>query len=240
MKLYDGDVKALLQVNVASFKPSEDVQGRHVPKIKFNKFDQLKEYHSQAGQDVFVLSCLDGKENGLFLDLGCSHPLYLNNTRILEDHYGWNGLSIDLEEAAIEKYASERKSHAWLIDACSLDYKEIINMLGSNHIDYLSLDLEPTAITQKALESIPFDEIEFSIITFEHDEYRNGPHWKNASRNVLEGYGYHRICSSVKNGGPPGCAFEDWYFNPKHVSYDKIKVLESEYRDWHDILMTTE
>ena len=29
---------------------------------------------------------------------------------------------------------------------------------------------------------------------------------------------------------------EDWYFNPKFVSYDKIKNLKSNYKEWEDIV----
>jgi hypothetical protein len=38
--------------------------------------------------------------------------------------------------------------------------------------------------------TIPFNDIEFSVITFEHDVYRFGDDCRTKSRELLEGYGY--------------------------------------------------
>lgn len=207
-------------------------------KLQFNNIDLIEEYYSQAAQDIFVLSCLDGKTNGTYLDLGCRHPIEINNTFLLETKFNWKGVSVDIDEYYIRQHKI-RDNVSLCLDATKLDFKKIIELLGTNHIDYLSLDLEPADITDKCLKSIPFKEIEFSLITYEHDEYRFGENYKLESRKLLESYGYKRINSSIANFDDDGILYpyEDWYYNPKYVSYDRIKCLISkDYSTWKEIL----
>ena len=39
-------------------------------KYKFNRSNEINENESQAYQDMFILSMLDGKENGVFIEIG--------------------------------------------------------------------------------------------------------------------------------------------------------------------------
>ena len=105
--------------------------------------------------------------------------------------------------------------------------------MGTSHIDYLSLDLHPSDVTLQCLKSIPFGKINFSIITFEHDCYRDGDYCKLQSRKIFENNNYKMICDDVNYKNR---SFEDWYYNPKFVSYDKIKNLKSNYKEWEDIV----
>jgi FkbM family methyltransferase len=53
-------------------------------------------FQSQFGQDYFIATefFLD-KRWGVFIDIGCNHPVFLNNTYYFEKHAGWSGLAID-------------------------------------------------------------------------------------------------------------------------------------------------
>lgn len=201
-------------------------------KIKFNQHEIVPVSNSQASQDIFVLSCLNGKRNGTFLDLGANDYKYINNTYILETLFDWTGVSVDIEPDHLSGYSS-RKTPFLVFDCTKLDFNDIKNRYETNHIDYLSLDLEPASVTYECLSKIPFNEIEFSVITYEHDCYRFGDEHKILSRNLLESYGYKRICSNVSNQNQP---YEDWYYNPKYVDYDSIKLLECENMEWSKIL----
>jgi hypothetical protein len=200
--------------------------------IEFKNSETINKNYSQSAQDIFVLMCLDGKKNGTFLDLGCHHPININNTYLLETHYNWDGVSIDIDKSMTDLFGI-RKTTSLTEDCTKLDFNKILNLYDSKHIDYLSLDLEPASITLNCLKTIPFNDIEFSVITFEHDVYRFGDDCRNKSRELLEGYGYKRICSDVSNGYN---IYEDWYYNPKYVSHDRIKIIESEGKEWSDIL----
>lgn len=190
-------------------------------KVKFNNIERVHQNFSQCFQDVFALIVNDGKENGSFLDLGCSFPTSINNTFILEDKFNWRGLSYDLHEPAIREFNNIRKTKAFVKDCTRLDFDNIIDVLGSN-IDYLSLDLEPAQITLKCLESIPFDRIKFNAITFEHDKYRFGVDVQNKSREIFINNGYNLIVGDVSE--PIENSFEDWYVGPD-IDLDRLSSI---------------
>lgn len=192
--------------------------------IKFNGYDSFDENFSQAEQDLFVLMCLNGKKNGTFLDLGCHEPIKINNTFLLESKFDWNGVSVDIDSNLIQKYQNIRKCKTYVQDATKITFDNILKHYQTNHIDYLSLDLEPAQITLEALKNIPFDKIEFSVITYEHDKYRFGDTYKNLSYEILKDNGYELICNDVLYGGN---IFEDWYYNPKYIEFEFVKILKS-------------
>lgn len=202
-------------------------------KLPFEGYEKLERNYSQASQDIFVLSCLKGKKNGTFLDLGCHEPKHINNTYLLETVFGWTGVSIDIEEKYTKLYKDVRTCNVLTQDCTKLNYDKLLSFYNSNHIDYLSLDLEPASITYECLKSIPFDKVEFSIITYEHDFYRFGDTYRKLSTELLEKNGYKKICSNVKDNG---FSYEDWYYNPKYVNYEDIKLLESDNISWSESL----
>lgn len=202
-------------------------------KIQFKNKELINQNYSQASQDIFVLSCLDGKQNGTFLDLGCNKPDFINNTFLLETKFDWQGLSLDIDSSCISKFPSVRNTPAAVRDCTNLDWNEIASYFSSTSIDYLSLDLEPADRTLECLESIPFDRFNFSVITFEHDFYRFGNYYRKKSRETFTKFGYHLLCANVKNAGS---IFEDWYVDPKKVDLEKLKPLETNEQEWIDIL----
>jgi len=202
-------------------------------KIKFEGCDSFQKNYSQAAQDLFVLSCLNGKKNGTFLDLGCHHPTSISNTYLLENNFQWDGVCMDIDTDFISQFSGIRTAKAYVQDATKIDFNILLKDYTNNHIDYLSLDLEPADVTLQCLQSIPFDKIEFSVITFEHDTYRFGNYCKDVSRQIFEAAGYKLICADVSNGGS---FFEDWYCNPKYVNYEDIKALESNKKEWSDVI----
>lgn len=192
-------------------------------RIQFENANLITENYSQAGQDLFVLMCLNGKKNGKFLDLGCHHPTQGgNNTYLLEKDFNWNGLSYDINASMINEFSKYRQTQAYCQDCTQLNWQDILNF--SVHFDYLSLDLEPAEVTYQCLKSIPFNQIEFSIITYEHDFYRFGNEYKDKAYNLLTELGYIRICENVKYNGN---IFEDWFINPKFIDLNKLKDLNN-------------
>jgi len=191
-------------------------------RITFENSHLITENYSQAGQDLFAIICLNGKKNGKFLDLGCHHPtLGGNNTYLLEKEFEWDGLSYDIDESVISEFSKYRQSLAYCQDCTRLDWDHVLNF--SNHFDYLSLDLEPAAVTYQCLENIPFDKIEFSVITYEHDFYRFGNEYKDKAYNLLIEKGYVRVCENVKHNGN---IFEDWFINPKYINLNTLNNLK--------------
>ena len=182
----------------------------------------MKNY-SQAYQDVFVLECLDYKRDGKFLDLGCNDPIEISNTYLLEKEYGWTGTCIDIDSKMINKFIGLRGCRALSHDCTRIEEID----LGCSHFDYLSLDLEPAQVTLSCLKKIPFNSISFSVITFEHDQYRFGSSIKDESRQIFKDAGYTLLCADVHNKQKI-YNFEDWYINENFVSLEKVKFLSCE------------
>lgn len=55
----------------------------------------VKKSRSQIRQDVFVLSELNFKKNGFFVDFGATNGIDLSNSYLLEKDFGWNGILVE-------------------------------------------------------------------------------------------------------------------------------------------------
>ncbi len=75
--------------------------------LKFNiihkKFLFKKKYYSFSGVDVIIENIFRHKNNGVYIDVGCQHPIKNNNTYLLFKK-GWNGLNIDLDKDNIDLF----------------------------------------------------------------------------------------------------------------------------------------
>lgn len=195
-------------------------------KYKFFECENIDENYSQAYQDMFVLSMLNGKKNGRFVEIGTLHPTYISNTYLLEKYYGWDGISIDINN--IENYNNIRTSKLVIADALKIDYAQLFKDHDlPNHIDYLQLDIEPPTNTLECLKLIPFDEYSFSVITFETDSYYSGDSVSSISRKILQDNGYELLIGNICNADI-AYPFEDWYINPKYIDKDILNLFKNE------------
>jgi hypothetical protein len=173
---------------------------------------------SQAGQDLFVTRMLNNKIGGFFIEVGGSHPFESNNTILLEKDFKWNGISLEFDSELVSLYNDNRINKSILTDATSFDYlKYFIDNNLPKTIDYLSLDIEPASNTYKAMLKIPFHEYRFSVITYEHENYKEGPEYMNLSRKFLKSHGYQLVVSNVNAYGRD---FEDWWIDPNSINQD--------------------
>lgn len=162
---------------------------------------------SQVGQDLFALSMFPEDYKGTFLDVGCNLPDKINNTLLLEQK-GWDGFSLDIVDYS-EQWKS-RKSKFICANALSYSYKEL-----PKTIDYLSLDVEGTGIRFQALKRLIDLGFDFKVITIEHDAYRGfDKQERQPQRQLLQQRGYQLVFPDVHHNG---CAFEDWWINPKYI-----------------------
>jgi len=186
-------------------------------------------YNGQSGQDRFVLSVLNNKRNGTFLEIGTNHPININNSYILEKTYDWTGLMVEYDHTYEKLYTQHRTSPYVIQDAQTVDYAGLFKKYNfPTAIDYLQIDLEvnngSTINTLKRLEATVFPTHTFSVVTFEHDIY-TGDHFdtRNTSRVIFERNGYVRVFSDVKNQGN---AYEDWYVHPANVDMDYVNSIK--------------
>jgi len=199
-------------------------------KLDFNGSETTNEFFSQAGQDVFVISVLDGKRNGKFLDIGASDPKIINNTLLLEKNFGWTGVQIEIDEQLANKCKSERTSKVICEDATKVDYDALF--LELDEIDYMSLDIDGNP-TLEVLMKLPLDKHRIKVITFEHDSYRVGNEIRDKSREIFDSFGYIRICGDVANENN---IYEDWYISGEYFDLERINTLKCDNKNWNDIL----
>lgn len=180
--------------------------------------------YSQADQDIFVLSMLNGKRNGTWLEIGCAWPQNASNTALLEQ-FGWSGLSIDSYRAVLDEWPGVRTTVPVHQCAYKADWIELLHQKGITHtdIDYLSLDCDPAEQTLDILRRIPFDRLRFAVITFEHDCHGTSPAVKLASRDYLSSHGYKLVASNISEWGLAR-DFEDWWVHPDLVDADLITM----------------
>ncbi len=70
--------------------------------IKNRCFIKRKSY-SQDGEDKILKEIFKNKSSGVYVDVGCYHPIELSNTALLYDK-GWNGINIDISEYSIKLF----------------------------------------------------------------------------------------------------------------------------------------
>ena len=183
-------------------------------KFKFPGLENIDKSHGQALQDMFVLSILNGKRNGTYLEIGAQEPFFQNNTALLETNYDWKGVSIEIREDLCKMFAEQRKNKIVCQDATTINYEKLISEnYDTIEIDFLQVDCEPSKTTFEVLLDIPFDKYKFAVIAYEHDYYVDMTEsYQTKSRNYLEIMGYELLVTNVSQDDQT--PFEDWWVHP--------------------------
>lgn len=182
-------------------------------KYKFNLSNTIDRNYSRSWQDLFVLSVLDGKTNGFFLEIGANDPIAYSNTYLLESKFGYTGISIDIDGDYRTLWDTYRSASFVEQDALTIDYSQLLKQNDAPKIiDYLQLDIEPGDNTFAALKLIPFDEYQFQTITFETELFRGNIDVREQSREYLINLGYMLVSKDVAMYlNPFWVLYEDWY-----------------------------
>ena len=64
-------------------------------KTKFTGAENIENNWSQSMQDIFVMSMLNGKRNGVYVEIGADQPRVISNTYLLEKDFDWSGISFE-------------------------------------------------------------------------------------------------------------------------------------------------
>ena len=187
-------------------------------KTKFAGAENIENNWSQSMQDIFVMSMLDGKRNGVYVEIGADQPRVISNTYLLEKDFDWSGISFELDADKVAFFNTIRKNKCLCEDATLYNYKSLFEELNyPKQIDYLQLDIDPAEGTLRALKTLPLDDYRFSVITYETDVYSSGADIQDEQIEILESHGYQLVAKNVKCEGNP---YEDWWVDPAIVSED--------------------
>ena len=187
-------------------------------KTKFAGAENIENNWSQSMQDIFVMSMLDGKRNGVYVEIGADQPRVISNTYLLEKDFDWSGISFELDADKVAFFNTIRENKCLCEDATLYNYKSLFEELNyPKQIDYLQLDIDPAEGTLRALKVLPLDDYRFSVITYETDVYSSGADIQDEQIEILESHGYQLVAKNVKCEGNP---YEDWWIDPAIVSED--------------------
>ena len=75
-------------------------------KIYYNKYSKTS--YSISGVDLVIDRIFSKKKKGVYIDVGCNHPIKFNNTYLLYKK-GWNGLNIDFDKESIVQFNKLRE-----------------------------------------------------------------------------------------------------------------------------------
>ena len=76
-------------------------------KLYYNKYS--KRSHSLSNVDVVIDHIFKNIKKGIYIDVGCNHPIKYNNTYLLSKR-GWTGINIDADKTSIELFNKYRKN----------------------------------------------------------------------------------------------------------------------------------
>ena len=172
------------------------------------------------------------KTHGFYIDLGCNHPVAINNTYAFEQ-MGWDGILVDLLPGC-----EVRKGKFFQCDS-SNPTKELAKayLAMPKIVDFLSLDVDEASFL--TLHTLPLDTHRIRVACIEHDAYR-GLTVREDIRDVMACMGYTLVCADVgirfpDPAGAPG-AFEDWFCHPDLVSQKLIDRFKCSGKEWCEIV----
>jgi hypothetical protein len=185
-------------------------------------------YNIKSNQEEFVISLLNGKKEGHYVELGAAHSKNGSNTFRLENEFDWKGVSFEIVPELHKEVSENRKNPCILGDATKFDYiKYFEENSFPKQIDYLQIDIDagynqhgrPVGTpytTLHGLLAVPLNQYRFSVITFEHDA---NMYWRNTvirdvQREILDSLGYSLVVREIH---------EDWWVDPNQVNLEEYR-----------------
>jgi hypothetical protein len=200
-----------------SYHPSMSQIARH----RFNGIDKITTSYSQSMQDIFILTLLNGKTNGTYLELGAFDPVNWNNTYLLSQ-FGWTGVSIDIIKTLESTWKEKRPTSIFIgQDAFTIDYSALLEKYNfPKQIDFLQVDIDDVN-ANILLDSLLLLGYRFSVIMAEHDFFIPGnADEKLGLENVLNKHNYKRLVENVTCkdfGSDDHVPYEDWWIDVSQI-----------------------
>lgn len=165
------------------------------------RFISKKYYYSYSGVDALADYIFKDTHNGVYVDVGCQHPIFNNNTYLLHKK-GWSGINIDLDKSNIDlfNYARNKdtninKAVSYNDDEANLYFyhtKSPINTIVKKTADHQKAEVKEikkirTCTLNSIIEKSSFDKkINFLTIDVEGNEL-----------NVLKGFNFKKYCPDL-------------------------------------------
>ena len=159
-----------------------------IKKLYYEKY--TKKSYSISNVDLIIDRMFSKVKKGVFIDLGCNHPIKFNNTYLLYKR-GWRGINIDLDKESIDEFNKIRDKDyniQSLISTNIGEEKEIYYYHSRSAINTLSKELlehrntkkdsikilkETTNTLENIIEKSPFKNKKINLLSIdiENHEY---------------------------------------------------------------------
>ena len=156
-----------------------------IENIYYNKYS--KKSYSISNVDLIIERLFNNLNNGIYIDVGCNHPIKYNNTYILYKK-GWRGINIDCDKDSIKLFNQHRKNdhNVNAIISNNEEIKELYYYHDRSAINTLSKDLvdsrstkpkkiikENSTTLNKVIENSPFEKEKINLLSIdiENHEY---------------------------------------------------------------------
>ena len=119
-----------------------------IKKIYYEKYS--KKSYSISNVDLVIDRLFRDIEKGVYIDVGCNHPIKYNNTYLLYKR-GWTGINIDLDETLIKELNIIRKKDhnvQKMVGSLDGEEKEIYYYHERSAINTLSKELAEKRTTK--------------------------------------------------------------------------------------------
>ena len=117
-------------------------------KIYYERYS--KKSYSISNVDLVIDRLFRDIEKGVYIDVGCNHPIKYNNTYLLYKR-GWTGINIDLDETSIKEFNIIRKKDhnvQKMVGSLDGEEKEIYYYHERSAINTLSKELAEKRTTK--------------------------------------------------------------------------------------------
>ena len=158
----------------------------YLKKIYYNKYS--KRSFSISNVDLVINRIFYNTKKGVYIDIGCNHPIKYNNTYLLYMK-GWNGINIDLDDKSINEFNKLRPNDyniSTIVSDKSNEEKEIYFYHERSAINTVNKDLidsrnekpkksifKKTKTLNEIIQNSPFGNEKINLITIdiENHEY---------------------------------------------------------------------
>ena len=154
-------------------------------KIYYSKYSKTS--HSLSSVDLIINRIFKNMKKGVYVDVGCNHPIKFNNTYLLYKR-GWQGINVDADKSSIELFNKFRQKDKNIncIVSDNEEIKELYFYHQRSAINTLSKDLvnsreakpiktikEKSKTLNKIIENSQFNKTKINLLSIdiENHEY---------------------------------------------------------------------
>lgn len=69
---------------------------------------RVRKSYAHSGEDLVLCKLMKPGRGGVYVDIGCHHPVHFSNTYLLYRRFGWQGLAVDADPRHLPLYARLR------------------------------------------------------------------------------------------------------------------------------------